>query len=290
MPTGIPKGKRKLTDEERKARKKALAQTPEAKARAKKNRDKPENKARRKAYDQTPEAKARAKELAKTPEAKAKLKARLARPEVIARRKALNQSPEYKAKQKARENSPEYKARRKEINSRPENVARQQEYASRHEVKERKKEYMKSERGQAALKKYYSGNKAKALKESNELKRLTILQEYSKRLSNSNIPCCNCCGENSHIDFLEIDHIAGKKEMDSEPELVKLGYSSKLKSIKWFNWLIENNFPKGFQILCKNCNQAKAFLKNKNQCPHEIMRKEEAFARMDEQSSFEAGF
>jgi hypothetical protein len=275
------------TDEERKARRKALGQTTKAKARAKAYNARPENKAKRKAYDQTPEAKARAKELAKTPEAKAKLKKRLARPEVKARRKAQQTSPEYKAKQKARDARPEVYAKRKEYNARPENKARYKEYASRPEVKARKKEYMKSERGQVSLKKYYSGDKAKALKASNELKRLTILQKYSKRLSNSNIPCCNCCGENSHIDFLEIDHIAGKKQMDYEPELIKLGYTSKLKNIKWYNWLIDNNFPKGFQILCKNCNQAKAFLKNKNKCPHEIMRKEESFARMEEQSSFE---
>jgi len=269
MPSGIYKGKMRLTDEERKANRKALAQTPQAKAKAKKNREKPENKVKKKEYDLRPEAKAKAKELTQRPEAKAKLKKRLARPEVIARRKAQQASSEYRAKQQARETSPEGKAKRKEINSRPENVARQQEYASRPEVKEKKKEYMKSERGQASLKKYYSGDKAKALKESNELKRLTILQKYSKRLSNSNIPCCRCCGQNSHIDFLEIDHIAGKKEMDYEPELIKLGYTSKLKSIKWYNWLIDNNFPKGFQILCKNCNQSKAFLKNNNKCPLE---------------------
>ena len=262
-----------LTEEERKARRKALTKkyrdNPDNKAKEKERRNTPEAKARKKVYDQSPEAKARAKELAKTPEAKAKLKERLAKPEVIVRRKALYQSPEYKAKQKARESSPEGKAKRNKRNAKPENVARRLEYASRPEVIARKKKYMKSERGQAALKKYYSGDKAKALKASNELKRLTILQEYSKRLSNSNIPCCNCCGQNSHIDFLEIDHIAGKKQMDYEPELIKLGYTSKLKSIKWYNWFIDNNFPKGFQILCKNCNQAKAFLKNNNKCPLE---------------------
>ena len=226
-----------------------------------------ERKEKRRKIASTPEAKAKAKALTKTPEAIAKLKERLARPEVIARRKAQQASPEYRVKQQARETSPEGRAKRKEINSRPENVARQQEYASRPEVKENKKEYMKSERGQASLKKYYAGDKAKALKESNELKRLTILQEYSKRLSNSNIPCCNCCGQNSHIDFLEIDHIAGKKEMDYESELIKLGYSSELKSIMWYNWIIENDFPKGFQILCKNCNGAKGMINNNNECP-----------------------
>ena len=50
--------------------------------------------------------------------------------------------------------------------------------------------------------------------------RLNILSHYSKHISNSNIPCCNCCGENSHVDFLAIDHIAGKNQMDSEPKLI----------------------------------------------------------------------
>ena len=69
--------------------------------------------------------------------------------------------------------------------------------------------------------------------------RLKILSHYSKQISNSNIPCCNCCGENSHVDFLAIDHMAGKNQMDSEPELIKLGYSSKLKGKRLINWIIE---------------------------------------------------
>ncbi len=117
--------------------------------------------------------------------------------------------------------------------------------------------------------------------------RLNILLHYSKYISNSNIPCCNCCGENSHVDFLTIDHIAGKNQMDSEPELIKLGYSSKLKGKGLINWIIENNYPKGFQILCHNCNVAKGLIGNDNTCTHETIRQEETFARMEEQSSFE---
>ena len=96
--------------------------------------------------------------------------------------------------------------------------------------------------------------------------RLKILQYYSKRLSKSNIPCCRCCGENSNIGFLALDHIAGKKEMDSEPELVELGYSSSWNSTALLKWIIKNNFPKGFQILCHNCNLAKGFY---GKCPHQ---------------------
>ena len=120
--------------------------------------------------------------------------------------------------------------------------------------------------------------------------RLNILLHYSKYISNSNIPCCNCCGENSHVDFLALDHILGRKEMESIPELMELGYSSDFHPAQLTDWIIKNNFPEGFQILCVNCNFAKGMKKNNNQCPHEIMRKEETFARMEEQSSFEAGF
>ena len=96
--------------------------------------------------------------------------------------------------------------------------------------------------------------------------RLKVLQYYSKRLSKSNIPCCNCCGLNSHIEFLTVDHIAGRQEMDSEPELKKLKYMSKLSGTALVIWIIKNNFPKGFQILCHNCNQTKGYY---GKCPLE---------------------
>ena len=98
---------------------------------------------------------------------------------------------------------------------------------------------------------------------------MKILLEYSKRLSKSDIPCCNCCKTSSHVDFLAIDHIAGKKEMDSEPVLLELGYSSKLETGGLTDFIIKNNFPEGFQILCTNCNFAKGMKKNKNKCPLE---------------------
>ena len=116
---------------------------------------------------------------------------------------------------------------------------------------------------------------------------LKILKHYSKLLSNSNTPCCNCCGENFHIDFLDVDHIVGKRQIDSEPELVKIGYSSKLEGIMLQSWIVRNNFPDGFQILCTNCNTAKGMKKNNNKCPHETARQEEMFTMMEQQSSFE---
>ena len=96
---------------------------------------------------------------------------------------------------------------------------------------------------------------------------MNVLLGYSKRLSNSDIPCCNCCGENIILEFLAIDHVLGKKQMDSVPELVKIGYSSKLKDYFLYEWIIDNNFPDGFQILCHNCNQSKENTKH-NSCIH----------------------
>jgi rubrerythrin len=179
MPRGIAKGKTKLTDEERKAKKREYFQRPENVAKKREYFQRPENIARAKAYYQTPEV----------------------------------------------------KAREKKIRDRPENIAK--------------------------------------VKKIREGKRFNILSEYSKRLSNSDIPCCRCCGLNSHLDFLEIDHITGKKQMDSIPELVAIGYSSKLGSINLINWIIKNDFPDGFQILCRNCNFTKGMKKNNNKCPHE---------------------
>ena len=69
---------------------------------------------------------------------------------------------------------------------------------------------------------------------------------------------CVCCGE-SEVLFLVIDHI----END--------GYKYRKKNGKnihsnIYSWLVSNDFPKGFQVLCSNCNIGKH--RNKGVCPH----------------------
>jgi len=177
---------------------------------------------------------------------------------------------ERKAKAKARAQLPENKAKRnahsREYDSRPENKAkakaRSKEYNSRPEIKAKAKARYLSKQTPEHIVNRKDWQKKNRLK-----RRLNVLQTYSKRLSNSDIPCCNCCGENFHIDFLAIDHIAGRQQMDSEPELIKLGYSSELSGYDLKNWLIKNDFPEGFQILCHNCNSAKKYTENNNECP-----------------------
>lgn len=65
--------------------------------------------------------------------------------------------------------------------------------------------------------------------------------------------CCACCGE-YEMDFLAIDHING-------------GGNKHRKTFKGslVAWLKRNGYPKGFQVLCHNCNMAKSLY---GRCPH----------------------
>jgi hypothetical protein len=59
---------------------------------------------------------------------------------------------------------------------------------------------------------------------------------------------CICCGEN-HIEFLTIDHVNGGGTKERE--------TTGLRGNQFYRWLIKNNFPEDYQILCANCNMAK---------------------------------
>jgi hypothetical protein len=158
------------------------------------------------------------------------------KPETIEKEKARRKTPAYRAQEKARRQIPENKSK----------------------AKLKRKQLELTPKGKA---------KKEASRVLYALERLNVLVGYSKRHSNSDIPCCNCCGENSHTEFLAIDHVLGRKQMDSVPELVKIGYSSKLKDYFLYEWIVDNDFPEGFQILCHNCNQSKANTRH-NSCIH----------------------
>lgn len=80
--------------------------------------------------------------------------------------------------------------------------------------------------------------------------RLECIYYYSKGTMK-----CNCCGENEWI-FLEIDHVNN----DGNKHRKELGHD-RIES-----WLIKNNFPEGFQVLCSNCNKGRHL--NGGICPH----------------------
>jgi len=127
---------------------------------------------------------------------------------------------------------------------------------NRERIIEKTREWYKKNRQRALMRKhqYDIKNKEKIHKREKERKwtlKLNILTHYG-----GNPPKCACCGE-TEIKFLSIDHIKGfgtrhrNRVKDSGSE--------------FYRWLLNNNFPEGYQVLCYNCNCAKGFY---GVCPH----------------------
>lgn len=71
---------------------------------------------------------------------------------------------------------------------------------------------------------------------------------------------CACCGE-TIFEFLQIEHMDGIGKH-------KTGIAPRA-GIQLTDWLIKNNFPSGYQVLCVNCNFVKRF---GDPCPHSLIR------------------
>src|SRR5579885_1694293 len=59
---------------------------------------------------------------------------------------------------------------------------------------------------------------------------------------------CKCCNEKI-IQFLTIDHKNGK---GNKHRVNLFGYN--VGGVKMYRWLIKNNFPSDYEVLCMNCN------------------------------------
>jgi len=91
-------------------------------------------------------------------------------------------------------------------------------------------------------------------RQKREEQKLLIFKHYGNK--------CACCGE-TRKEFLCIDHINGggtkhHKELHNQGTYL-------------YAWLIKNNFPKGFRVLCHNCNMAIGLY---GYCPHQIEKGE----------------
>lgn len=113
----------------------------------------------------------------------------------------------------------------------------------RRDYYEKNKEYFKKKSQEC-----YIRTKIK-VQERWQKKRLIVLNHYG-----GSPPKCACCGE-PHIEFLAIDHVNNDGNI----------HRRKIKT-NIFDWIIKNNFPNGFQVLCHNCNLSKAFY---GYCPHQ---------------------
>lgn len=69
---------------------------------------------------------------------------------------------------------------------------------------------------------------------------------------------CNCCKE-KNIVFLAVDHVNGNGNQHRKNEITG-------KNTSIYKWLVDNDYPQGFQILCMNCNWGKWIY---GVCPHQ---------------------
>ena len=67
-------------------------------------------------------------------------------------------------------------------------------------------------------------------------------------------PYCFCCGE-SDIRFHNVDHKKRRTKQDD------------LSGERLYRYVIENNYPPHFQVLCFNCNYGKRLF---GKCPHKL--------------------
>ena len=104
----------------------------------------------------------------------------------------------------------------------------------------------------------YKGINRKSGLKTRKILKQEVFSHYANPLR------CVCCGVKG-IEFLTVDHIIPKRKMNDE-KLIQAGFTVELKGEKLNRWLKNNNYPKGFQILCWNCNFAKGVL---GQCPHQ---------------------
>jgi len=99
-------------------------------------------------------------------------------------------------------------------------------------------------------------------------RKVNIFSHYS----NGDIKCA-CCGED-FIEFLELDHIMGNGNIHRRHVAKEMGYdyvSHRAPDI--YPWIMKNNYPAGFRILCTNCNHSIGF---RGYCPHQNTDKHKA--------------
>jgi len=182
---------------------------------------------------------------------KQKTKERNARPENVVKRKSLMSTPEWKEKrlagQKKYSRTPEAKAIRKILESTP-------KFKEKHRIQSRLR-YQNSSEVRAKIK--------KTTQERTTQFKLEVFTHYSKEISDSDVPICACC-KYDDIRFLTLDHIEGRKHLPKKEQ--------KLKTLNLWRHIKKIGLPKGYQILCFNCNIAKS---TSLYCPHQLDRMNE---------------
>ena len=146
-----------------------------------------------------------------------------------------------KNKEKSREYQRKY---------RKEHPEKQKEYKRRYLEKHGKEDRERRNKRARELKRIRPATEQSKQKDRElyRAKRRMVLDHYGK--------VCHCCQEDKY-EFLAIDHINGGGNKHKK----EIGRGERILA-----WLIRNNYPEGFRVLCHNCNQA---LGHYGFCPHQ---------------------
>ena len=123
------------------------------------------------------------------------------------------------------------------------------EYYQKHRLERGEKYFKALEKHRVLMRKKYRENPHAALEKMHKYNlslKLKVLTHYG------NSKCaCVICGE-SRPACLSIDHINGGGNKHKK----ELGITT---STGFYRWLINNNYPKGYQTLCMNCQYVKKY-------------------------------
>ena len=127
--------------------------------------------------------------------------------------------------------------------------------------KEYNKQYNKQwyQNNKEKVKQYYQKNQ-EIIKQNNKQWRQNKKLQVYNYYSNFDVKC-NCCGERQ-IEFLALDHIYNNG-----------GHHRRKIGSDIYSWIIKNNYPSIFQLLCHNCNHARGHNPDKI-CPHQRQKAE----------------
>lgn len=130
------------------------------------------------------------------------------------------------------------------------------EYYQEHkaDIKRRAVEWGRSKKGRQYYRDYYQKNKASAIitrRQYNERIKKEVLAHYG----NGKCACVRC-GE-SRLACLSIDHIGSGGTAHRKREHISAGNN-------FYHWLRRQGFPKGYQVLCMNCQYVKRVENNEN--------------------------
>lgn len=140
-----------------------------------------------------------------------------------------------------------YAGKRRTGQCKPCSVKRQSDYAAKN-----------VERVQKRSKTYHLANRDRLLpaaRARNRKIKARVMAAYS-----SEVPACACCREIEPL-FLAIDHIDGGGAKQRKALGLQTGD-------QFYRWLIKQNFPPGYRVLCHNCNLGRSL--NGGKCPHEV--------------------